>query len=156
MGKTIELNLFSDKSIQNAIKALRDYENSLTYKCRLLAETLAENGVEIARVQIADLDAIFTSELIQSIHSEYVGSVKAVEYGRLLPEQTMRHLLSLVLELSDKNHRTKESYPKVSHGNMQAEKPYGNLRTVDTVGFIRLMMVSGTSPKECLQDHLCT
>lgn len=76
MGKPIELNLFSDKSIQNAIKALKDYENSLTYKCRLLAETLAENGVEIARVQIADLDAIFTSELLQSIHAEYVGSVK--------------------------------------------------------------------------------
>lgn len=76
MGKQIELNLFSDKSIQAAVKVLRDYENSLEYKCRLLAETLAENGVEIARVQIADLDAIFTSELLQSIHSEYVGSVK--------------------------------------------------------------------------------
>lgn len=33
-------------------------------------------GVEIARVQIADLDAIFTSELISSIHSEYKGSTK--------------------------------------------------------------------------------
>lgn len=76
MGKQIELNLFSDKSIQAAVKAIKDYENSLEYKCRLLAETLAEKGVEIARVQIADLDAIFTSELLQSIHSEYVGSVK--------------------------------------------------------------------------------
>lgn len=75
MGKKIELNLFSDKSIQAAVKAIRDYENSLEYKCRLLTETLAENGVEIARVQIADLDAIFTSELLQSIHAEYVGSV---------------------------------------------------------------------------------
>lgn len=76
MGKKIELNLFDDKSIQNAIKALRDYENSLTYKCRLIAEKLAEKGVEVARVQIANLDAIFTSELIQSVHSEYVGLVK--------------------------------------------------------------------------------
>lgn len=76
MGKTININLFDPKSIQAAVKALKDYENSLTYKCRLLAETLAEKGVEIARVQIADLDAIFTSELLQSIHSEYVGSVK--------------------------------------------------------------------------------
>lgn len=76
MGKKIELNIFNDKSIQNAIKAIRDYENSLTYKCRLMAEKLAENGVEVARIQIADLDAIFTSELIQSIQSEYVGSVK--------------------------------------------------------------------------------
>ena len=76
MGKTININLFDPKSIQAAVKALRDYENSLEYKCRLLAETLAKKGVEIARVQIADLDAIFTSELLQSIHSEYVGSVK--------------------------------------------------------------------------------
>lgn len=76
MGKKIELNLFDDKSIRNAINALKAYENSLTYKCKLLAERLAEKGVEVARVQIADLDAIFTSELIQSIHSEYVGSVK--------------------------------------------------------------------------------
>lgn len=76
MGKTININLFDQKSIQAAVKALRDYENSLEYKCRLLAETLAKKGVEIAKVQIADLDAIFTSELLQSINSEYVGSVK--------------------------------------------------------------------------------
>lgn len=76
MAKPININLFDQKSIQAAVKALRDYENSLEYKCRILAETLAEKGAEIARVQIADLDAIFTSELIQSIHAEYVGSVK--------------------------------------------------------------------------------
>ena len=76
MGKTININLFDPKSIQAAVNALRDYENSLEYKCRLLAETLAEKGVEIARMQIVDLDAIFTSELLQSIHSEYIGSVK--------------------------------------------------------------------------------
>lgn len=74
--KTIKLNYFSQISVQNAIKALQSYQDSLTYKCQLLAEKLAEKGVEIARVQIADLDAIFTSELLQSVHSEYKGSVK--------------------------------------------------------------------------------
>lgn len=73
--KVIKMEL-SQKSIQNAIQELRSYQNSLEYKCRLLAEKLAEKGVEIARVQVADLDAIFTGELIQSIHSEYQGSVK--------------------------------------------------------------------------------
>lgn len=73
--KVIKMEL-SQKSIQNAIKELKSYQNSLEYKCRLLAEKLAEKGVEIARVQVADLDAIFTGELIQSIHSEYQGSVK--------------------------------------------------------------------------------
>lgn len=76
MAKTININLFDTKSIQAAVKALKDYENSLEYKCRLLAEKLAEKGVEIARVQIADLDAIFKRELLESIHAEYVESTK--------------------------------------------------------------------------------
>ena len=74
--KPIKLNCFSQSSIQNAIKALQSYQDSLTYKCQLLAEKLAEKGVEIARVKISDLDAVFTSELLQSVHSEYKGSVK--------------------------------------------------------------------------------
>lgn len=73
----ITLNPLSQSSIQNAIKSLQSYQDSLTYKCQLLVEKLAEKGVEIARVQIADLDAIFTSELLQSVHSEYKGSVKS-------------------------------------------------------------------------------
>lgn len=72
----ITLNPLSQNSIQNAIKALQSYQDSLTYKCQLLAEKHAEKGVEIARVEISDLDAVFTSELLQSVHSEYKGSVK--------------------------------------------------------------------------------
>lgn len=76
MAKKVISMTLSQKSVQNAIQEIRSYQNSLEYKCRLLAEKLAEKGVEIARVQVADLDAVFTGELIQSIHSEYVGSVK--------------------------------------------------------------------------------
>lgn len=76
MPKKITINALSKSSIENAIKQLRAYQNDLTYKCQLLAEKLAEKGVEIARVQIADLDAIFTSELLSSIHAEYNGSTK--------------------------------------------------------------------------------
>lgn len=76
MAKKVIPMTLSQKSVQNVIKELRSYKNSLEYKCRLLAEKLAEKGVEIARVQVADLDAVFTGELIESIHSEYVGSVK--------------------------------------------------------------------------------
>ncbi len=61
----------SVSSIRNLQKELEKYRDSLTFKCRLLAEKLSERGVEIARVQIASLDAIFTGELIQSLHSEY-------------------------------------------------------------------------------------
>ena len=76
MPKKITINALSKSSIENAIKQLRAYQNDLTYKCQLLAEKLAEKGVEIARVQIADIDAIFTSELLSSIHAEYKGSTK--------------------------------------------------------------------------------
>ena len=71
--KTLKADL-SISSIRNLQKELEKYRESLTYKARLLAEKLSELGVEIARVQIADLDAIFTGELIQSLHSEYKGS----------------------------------------------------------------------------------
>ena len=47
--------------------------DDIKYKARELAEKLSERGVEIARVRIADLDAIFTGDLLSSIHSEYKG-----------------------------------------------------------------------------------
>lgn len=71
--KRLTANL-SVSSIKNLQKELERYKEGLNYKAKLFAERLAERGVEIARVQIADLDAIFTGELIQSIHSEYKGS----------------------------------------------------------------------------------
>lgn len=80
MAKKVFKADLSISSIRKLQDDLRQYQDSLTYKCRLLAEKLSERGVEIARVQIADLDAIFTGELIQSLHSEYKGST---EYGAI-------------------------------------------------------------------------
>lgn len=77
--KTLKADL-SISSIRNLQKELEKYRDSLNYKARLLAEKLSERGVETARVQIADLDAIFTGELIQSLHSEYMGST---QYGAI-------------------------------------------------------------------------
>lgn len=65
----------SVKSIHQLQEDLEKYKSSITYKCQLLAEKLSERGVEIARVRISDLDAIFTGELIESIHNEYKGSI---------------------------------------------------------------------------------
>lgn len=70
--KVIQMTL-SEKSIQNAIKQLRDYQNSLEYKCNLVAQKMAEKGVEIAKAQVYDMDAVFTTELFNSIHPEYKG-----------------------------------------------------------------------------------
>lgn len=44
MGKKVITMSLSEKSIQNAIQELRAYQNSLTYKCQLLAEKLAERA----------------------------------------------------------------------------------------------------------------
>lgn len=74
MPKRILTANLSVSSIRQLQKDLEKYKDSLTYKATLLSERLSERGVEIARVQIADLDAIFTGELIQSLHSEYMGS----------------------------------------------------------------------------------
>ncbi len=76
MAKKVISMTLSQKSVQNVIKELRSYQYSLEYKCRLLAEKIAEKGVEIARVQVADLDAVFTGDLMRSIHSEHVRDIK--------------------------------------------------------------------------------
>lgn len=73
--KTLKANL-SVSSIRQLQKELEKYKADIIYKCQLLAEKLAERGVEIARVRVAELDAIFTGELIQSLHSEYGESTK--------------------------------------------------------------------------------
>ncbi len=65
---------FSQRGIEQLKKELLDYKNTLQYKVDLLAKTLAETGVDVARVNVARLDAIFTGELISSIHTEYGGS----------------------------------------------------------------------------------
>lgn len=70
----------SVKSIRNLQKELERYKEDLVNKAAQLAKRLSEIGVDIAQVQIADLDAIFTGELIASIHSEYKDSTK---YGAI-------------------------------------------------------------------------
>ena len=77
MAKRVFKADLSVKGIENLKKALLNYkDNILQQKVDLLAKTLAENGVDIARVNVAKLDAIFTGELISSIHTTYGGSTK--------------------------------------------------------------------------------
>lgn len=75
MAKTIEVDL-SVKGIQSLKKQLLNYKKDLQLKVELLAKTLAENGVAIARANVARLDAIFTGELLSSIKAQYGGSTK--------------------------------------------------------------------------------
>lgn len=69
----------SADGIKDLRKWLANYkDNVLQHKVDLLAKTLAENGVNIAQIQVAKLDAIFTGELISSIHTQYGGTNKGV------------------------------------------------------------------------------
>lgn len=70
----------SVSSIRQLQKDLIRYQEYLANKAAQLAKRLSELGVDIAQVQIANLDAIFTGELIESIHSEYKDSTK---YGAI-------------------------------------------------------------------------
>lgn len=70
----------SISGIRKLQKELMRYQEYLTNKAAQLAKRISEIGVDIAQVQIASLDAIFTGELIASIHSEYKDSTK---YGAI-------------------------------------------------------------------------
>lgn len=74
--KTFKTDL-SVKGIKNLQKQLIAYQkNDLQQKVDLLAKTLADKGVNFAQVNVARLDAIFTGELISSIHTEFGESGK--------------------------------------------------------------------------------
>ncbi len=71
---TFESDL-SVKRIENLQKELLNYKNNiLQRKLQMLVDTLAEKGVEIAKAKIKSYNAVFTSELINSIHSENGGT----------------------------------------------------------------------------------
>lgn len=74
--RVFKADCLSVSSIRKLQKDLEKYRDSLEYKAALLAKKLAERGVEIARVQVSSLDAVFTGELLSSIHSEYKSSQK--------------------------------------------------------------------------------
>lgn len=76
MEKKILKADLSVSSIRQLQKDLIRYQEWLTNKAAQLAKHLSEIGVDIAQVQIADLDAIFTGELIASIYSKHGDSTK--------------------------------------------------------------------------------
>lgn len=70
MKRTYKTDL-SRSGIDNLIKQLKDYkDNVLPDKIRQISERLANEGVLVAKVQIQKYNAIFTSELINSITSK--------------------------------------------------------------------------------------
>ena len=67
----------STKGIEQLKRELLNYkDNILQQRVDLLAMRLAQKGVDIAQINVAKLDAVFTGELISSIHTQYGGSTR--------------------------------------------------------------------------------
>lgn len=85
MAKTViqfKLNL---RDIDRAIKEVKQFKTEFLEKCNRLIEVLTDRGEEVAKVQVAQLDAVFTGELMNSIEGYYsptynVGIIKAGAY----------------------------------------------------------------------------
>lgn len=70
MKRTFKADL-SRSGIDNLIKQLKDYkDNILPNKIRQISERLANEGVLVAKIQVQKYNAVFTSELINSITSK--------------------------------------------------------------------------------------
>lgn len=90
--KSIDVDL-SARSISRAIMEVKAFQKELREKCWELVKVLTMEGAEIAKMQVASMEAVYTGELEQSIEglffpSERCGFVIAgapyaiyVEYG---------------------------------------------------------------------------
>ena len=85
MAKTVIKFSLTAKDIDRAINRVKKFKEKFLEKCNRLIETLTEEGEEIARIEVAQLDAVYTGELMNSIDSYYsptynVGIIKAGAY----------------------------------------------------------------------------
>lgn len=70
--KKYKVDIFSKRSIGQLKRHLNDYNNSLQSKLDLICQRLAEIGVDMAKISIVDLDAVFTGDLYNSIISKKI------------------------------------------------------------------------------------
>ena len=76
---------FKLDEIDRAIREVKVFETIFLLKCERLVQALTDTGVEIAKMQVAQLDAVYTGELMNSIEGFYspksqVGIIKAGAY----------------------------------------------------------------------------
>lgn len=90
MKRTINVRL-NPQSIADAITELQMYKEEIERRVRLLVQTLIDNGCTIARAKIAEYDAVYSGELLNSINGymdESIGIIRVdseyalfVEFG---------------------------------------------------------------------------
>ena len=85
MGKTVIKFSLNEKDIDRAITEIEKFKKQFIAKCNSLIEALTEEGVKVAKLKVAELDAVYTGELMNSIDGYYsptynVGIIKAGAY----------------------------------------------------------------------------
>ena len=85
MRKTVIKCKLDERDINRAIKELERYKQEFLNRCSQLVEALTDYGVEIAKIQVSQLDAYYTGELMNSIEGYFspttqVGIIKAGAY----------------------------------------------------------------------------
>ena len=85
MAKTVIRFSLDEKEINRAIREVKQFKKSFLEKCDRLVEALTDEGADIAKIQVAMLDAVYTGELMDSIEGYYssssnVGIIKAGAY----------------------------------------------------------------------------
>ena len=85
MAKTTIRFKLDEKDIDRAIREVKQFKREFLEKCNLLIEALTDHGVEVARLEVRQLDAMYTGELWNSIEGYYsptynVGVIKAGAY----------------------------------------------------------------------------
>jgi hypothetical protein len=85
MAKTVIRFTLDRKEIDRAIRELKQFKEEFLKKCNLLVQELTEHGVDVAKVEVTQLDAVYTGELRNSIEGYFspttgVGIIKAGAY----------------------------------------------------------------------------
>ena len=91
MAKTTIRFKLDEAEIDRAIREVKAYKRLFLSKCENLVKELTAQGAEIARVQVAQLDAIYTGDLRNSIGDYFstktgVGIIRADAYYAIYVE----------------------------------------------------------------------
>lgn len=70
--RVISIDLFGKKALENAVKQVERFESDLKKGLDELCRTLLDDGVNVAKAQIQDMNAVYTGALMASIgHGAY-------------------------------------------------------------------------------------
>lgn len=90
--KTIHVDLFSNAGLKKAIAEVASFEKELIDGMNALCETLLDEGVSVAKMQIMEMPAVDTGELMGSIErgafdkKSGFGIIKATAYYAIFVE----------------------------------------------------------------------